>query len=890
MLSQSSHRLAITAGATALFSLIVFLFDRPENASWDVSIAECELFDSSNDIWQWRMPESAQWLISAKTPRRDSSFLFFEGRLVPLEYPFDELDADERDQTGWHRIHAGLLQFELPAGHSMETEPPIEPPGASRLRLEVTGTMSTARQIACALFIIAALVLGLTDKKWSRTIFSDQAVIVIAATVPAMIVASLIGTAFYPLPYAWSDARLGTAVNRLDAVLPGLILLHAVVGWIQNRCWQVPFNHQLTPSLSGKGSGPLRRGKKNNEIDASPTDQVPLRIGSQRFVRYGWLAAVALVLFSFVRMSSWGLAATAAWSPVETSSPFASSVSYSDAEGYLAGAYQLTSTGTLDPWNQRRPINATLLATRLALSNWNVDIAKWIQAFAAALAMAWVAREMASLFGWRSAWASIALMLGCGRLFLITTLSEPLGFTLGCLALVGWLRQLHHGCMISGLAGLGFMTLAQGARPGALFILPAVAIWVACHSIQTISKILSEKGQTPFRIGSKTQVLASRGISFAITGLVAIIFLGANPLLSQIYGTGENLTGSNFSHTFAGLASGQSWAGVMTEYEAEIAKQPNEKEVARFLYAEGFRLIQDQPHVILRELAKGIVQFGIELPRFLTSITARSTIDSLGLLLGLQMCGLLMLTTLAIWRQWTDATASESWFWLLAAAGWMASVPFIFLDGGLRVLIATWPVALAWLATGIADPSSSLARGLSQDLSSGDLPGNHRSHRSVVPIRWCLVALLISVVATAAGGPALLRLSRERIDADLATNDDAVTISQQLSFDHRLMGPGVLVSDDLMPAWSPIRVMNLAQWQRAWQRSGIGSASCLLTHLPDAPFQLHQIFQLGSGRTRTLFRPLRSANDAVPLVRTGEMEVTLCGEGELFGRVIRIFP
>jgi len=840
MLSYSSNRLAIAAGSIAFLSLVFFLCDRPENASWYVPRAECEASESEPEVWQWRLPESAQLLSGAKTPRRDSSFLFYDDRLVPLEFPFDEVNAGERLLLGWHRIQGEFLQFKLPTKHS--SGPSLASLDSGHLRLEVNGTMSTRRQAAWTLCIIATLWLSVFDRRWSKSLLGDSAVIAIAAVVPVVVIGSLIGSAFYPLPYAWSDTWLGTIVNRFDAILPGLMFLHAIAGWLQNRNSQHSDEQQQT----------------------------------SRFIRYGWLAAVPLVLFSFVRMSSWGPVVTATWSPVETSSPFASSTSYSDAEGYLAGCYHLMSTGRLDQWNQRRPINATLLATRLALSNGNVDLAKWIQAVAMALAMAWVGRELAAIFGWRSAWAALALMLGCGRLFLITTLSEPLGFTLGCLALVGWLRQLHYGCFTSGLAGLGFMTLAQGARPGALFILPAIAIWVALSGMKTFSE---------------TRTVAVRlTFSLAITGLVALTFLSVNSMLSRIYGTGENLTGSNFAYTFAGLASGQSWGEVAHEYEDVIASKTNEKEIAQFLYAEGFRLIQEQPRVILREMAKGMVQFGIEVPRFLTSITARSTIDSIGPLLWLQVCALLGLAALAAWRQWKDATASESWFWLLVAAGWMASIPFVFLDGGLRVLIATWPLALAWLATALAVRSSRLESELSQESAIGEFPGNHRTDWPGVPIRWWLIVLSICVVVTAASGPALLRPEMDKAEIDPATNVAAVTSSRRLSFDHRMMGPGVLIIDDSAPVLSPIRVMNRSQWQRAWQRSGIGSASCLLSSVPEVPFQLDQVYQLGSGRTRTLLRPLHRGQEFTPWIRSGEMEVTLCGEGELFGRVIRIFP
>ena len=106
-----------------------------------------------------------------------------------------------------------------------------------------------------------------------------------------------------------------------------------------------------------------------------------------------------MFLISFVRLLCWGVGTTHPWSPVEISSPFCSAAAYSDAAGYLAGAYHLLAEGTLDEWNQRRPINAALFAMRLIGSGWNVDLAKWLQAVAVALAAAWAAREVALLYG-----------------------------------------------------------------------------------------------------------------------------------------------------------------------------------------------------------------------------------------------------------------------------------------------------------------------------------------------------------------------------------------------------------------------------------------------------------------------------------------------------------
>jgi len=685
--------------------------------------------------------------------------------------------------------------------------------------------MSVSRQVAWTVLMFACFVVAVIRSPWSTALLSGRVVIVLAVLMPMVVITSFLITLYFPLPLQWQATRLGIAFDRLDAVLPGLMLLYAVCGYVN---------------------------------DCRSDDRVGNMQSKNLFLRYGWMAAITLVMLSFVRMSSWGPGAMAAWSPVETSSPFASSIAYSDAEGYLAGAYRLLTTGTLDQWNQRRPINATLLATRIAISGGNIDIAKWLQAITAGLAIAWLAREVAHMYGCRSAVAVIAMLVGCGRLFLITTLSEPLGFTVGCLAVVGLLRQLRTGCFVSGLAGLGLMAIAQGARPGALFVLPAIGLWVACVASR------DRAGISGWR---------RRAIVFGITGLVGGLTLAINPMLSRIYGTGENLTGSNFAHTFLALATGQSWDEAVREYQTQIDQQPNEKAVALFLYGEGFRRIRQRPQVFVGQLAKGLIQFTVEAPRFLTAITARSTIDSLFPLLWIQVLGMMILVVAAMWR--TVRLGGEFWLWMLIAFGIFASIPFVFLDGGLRILIATWPAVLVWIATSLAAaPMGNASNG-----NSDKMPG--------ISNRFWLVGLLGGIVIVAAIGPML-----SSVFADYsAMNVSANGAREIISIDRRMMGPGLWVGGEEEITWSPVRSMSTPGWMRAWQRSGIGNYGCL-TMMHPGVVELNkralfvQVFSPGDDRTRTLMVPESIASDLLETEAAMEVEVQWCDDWPMVGRVI----
>lgn len=823
-----SNRSAIVAVLVALLSLAYFLFAVGESTSTVIPVDELVISgDEKQAVATWQLPESLRRIADSKTPRRDASFLFYRQRLVPLDFPFDVVDAPTRQATGWHRVRDGVLEFSLPTSQSIKSLQ------ADDLVFELNGPMSVSRELAWTVLMSTFFVMATIRSPLSKALLSARWLVIFAWLMPVVVIASFITTLYFPLPLRWQTTILGMAFDRFDAVLPGLILLYAVCGWVNDRF-----------------------AKERDE-------NVP---SFERSVRSGSIAAITLLMLSFVRLMSWGPGETAVWSPVETSSPFASSIAFSDAEGYLAGVYRLLTTGTLDQWNQRRPINATLLATRIAISHGNIDVAKWLQAIAMAMGIAWLASEVARTYGWRSTVAAVALLVGCGRLFLITTLSEPLGFTLGCLAMVGLLRQLRTGCFVSGLAGLGLMAIAQGARPGALFVLPAIGLWVACVASR------DRDGNNRWR---------RRALAFGITGLIGGLTLAVNPMLSRIYGTSENLTGSNFAHTFLGLAVGKSWDQAVQDYQSQIDQQPNEKAVALFLYQEGLRQIGRQPQVFVGQMAKSLVQFAVETPRFLTAITARSTADSLFPLMWFQLLALMILVALATWRtvglRWIAQLhfRGELWLWLLIACGIACSIPFVFLDGGLRVLIATWPAVLIWIASSLASPQS--------DLASTGIADHKNDHSS----RWWLVGLLSGVVMTAAIGPMLLR----HLIGFSSTSEVMGNPKDSFLLDRRFMGPQVWIGNDAERAWSSTREMSNTDWMRFWQRSGIGLYGSLATLWPNDLGVMEralfvQVFSPGDDRTRTLMVPEPVASDWLETERAIEVEVRWSEDWPLAGRVV----
>src|SRR5690606_25684609 len=91
--SRYLHPLIVLLAGAAL---LLFLFDRQEQVVLSISPAECQRFhvaglageataestagDNGGALWFWTLPEHARPLARAKTPRRESSFLFLGER------------------------------------------------------------------------------------------------------------------------------------------------------------------------------------------------------------------------------------------------------------------------------------------------------------------------------------------------------------------------------------------------------------------------------------------------------------------------------------------------------------------------------------------------------------------------------------------------------------------------------------------------------------------------------------------------------------------------------------------------------------------------------------------------------------------------------------------
>lgn len=775
--SSRVRRVGTLAGMAAGIAMLLFLFDREEVGEFPVPRSECRQVDAHSDVWTWPLPAKSCELARCYWPRGGSSFLWLGDHLL-LKRPTDAEPTAAEQTHGWHRVSDGELRFKLPRDTGEVTQP---------LRLELHGPMSIRREFAWLLFIVLLFAWAACRGWGAKTLLGSAPFNWMACAAPVAFTASWFVQPHHGLPEGWRSSLIGLAFSRLDAVAPGLLLVLSAVGW-----WSDRRTRSAARKAGVQVAAPIAARPDHNTI---------------RFIRLGWLSGVTFLLVSYVRLLSWGIEPVTAWYPAHYSAPFRSSVSWSDANGYVVGAGRLLQTGKLDEWNQRRPVNAAMFSTRLGMAGGDRTVAMWLQAVAAGFSAAWCARELALTYGWRAATAALALWWGCLRIVVITTLSESLGLTLGLLGLAGILRWLRTGSSSAWLGGIGLLALGQAARPGAMFVLPALCLAAA-------------------RSGSRRRWFA---LAAAAAASVAV-GLAVNPLLSKLYGHGENTSGSNFAYTFVGLATGQNWKQAAEQYREQLDPLPNEAAVARFLYREGWRLIREHPSTFLRELVRGELQFWRELPSLLLAFSTRGDIDRLEPTLWLHRLLLAAIGLMAILRTAREASRSELVFWMLFGAGCLASIPIVYLDGGARVLAATWPTMLGWYATA---------------LRTSGVPARAAWPAAKTPVYpLCFAALCILAVA----GPALMH-DFYGIPKSISPLPLATTVSE-LRLDRYATGPVLTVGEGQEISW--------LEWQRELQLAGVEAAPDFQRAAPRPPFRFRQSYDARSRQTVILFEPADS--------------------------------
>jgi len=355
---------------------------------------------------------------------------------------------------------------------------------------------------------------------------------------------------------------------------------------------------------------------------------------------------------------------------------------YSDATGYFEGAERLAYDGQLTQWTERRPLNAAFFAARLILTGNNFFGALVLQALLAALALVLATSALFQTHGKPAAIWFFAFSFAFVSCCLHRTLSEPLGISLGLVAFALLWSGVANRSLTQYAIGTFVLSLALLARAGAMFALPAAVLFAAFF----------------FSESRKKQFLAA---------FVTVATIGAawfvNQSIIRLYGTTDGALLSNFSYVIYGLSQGgTSWAQGLADFPQLIGA--DDAKIASFLYQRSFEAILAKPYLLIWGLTKSFVLGIATFPAHILRLVADgSDGGSFWRPIHVAVSGVLILPILGLGLfklVRTPRTNLDRFhvFLFVQLIAFLASLPFFYLDGGIRLTAATFPITAATLA------------------------------------------------------------------------------------------------------------------------------------------------------------------------------------------------
>jgi hypothetical protein len=390
--------------------------------------------------------------------------------------------------------------------------------------------------------------------------------------------------------------------------------------------------------------------------------------------RYFSLAACTAIfaLCFLVLLVSWTNGGTQDFSAIGGLIP------HSDAASYFEGAERLLQDGVLTDVSQRRPLNVAFFAARLLIANENIYYAIMLQAVIVAVALFLATGQMQRLQGNSIAFVFLAINFAFANNCLPRTLSEALGLSMGLIALALYCSSISRRSKIVYAIATAVLTLALLARAGAMFALAASVIFALFFFANSWKERCSAVGLT----------------------LVAIS-LGwlVNSMLVRLYGE-SGLVFSNFSYVIYGLSQGgKGWQQAFKDFEPLMTG--TESQVAAMVYQKTFESVRSNPLLLVIGLAKSFSLSLLYFPAGLLRLIAEATDGGAPRsLVPSALVGALLIPPLlyGAWRLLARrpfVLEPLQWFFLLHLIGFIASLPFFYLDGGIRLTAATFPFTAA---------------------------------------------------------------------------------------------------------------------------------------------------------------------------------------------------
>lgn len=393
-------------------------------------------------------------------------------------------------------------------------------------------------------------------------------------------------------------------------------------------------------------------------------------------IRY-WLETHLLEFCLFISL----LPLVAAWSGsfVQWSTMYASllgRIPWSDALGYYSGASQFLDEGGLNEWTSRRPLNTLFLAFRYSFTGEWLEGALILQSCLAGAGLYIATRSVWKVFGVVGAFFFLSLAYGFHRIFAPTTLSESLAMTVGLFALPLLLDGVYRREVRSFVMAALVLALGQVLRPGAIFILPALAVCAVFF----------------WRPRLKQGLVVLLATCFAIT----IPFFANKAALR--YAPLDVVPSLNLLWTLHGLTIGSDWVGGEESVGRIIPRKGESKRNA--VLRVSIENIKNDPAVFLRTLAYNtaysLVRVPLEVGNSLFSVAVRKDGFGWKAVAGGVGCILLFMPFLIEFcARIKSRDLPYGLFWIVVVLAMVVAFPIIIRDGSFRVLAGNYSLFLA---------------------------------------------------------------------------------------------------------------------------------------------------------------------------------------------------
>lgn len=347
---------------------------------------------------------------------------------------------------------------------------------------------------------------------------------------------------------------------------------------------------------------------------------------------------------------------------------------YKDAKNYYLGADLILHGLPMERAGQatERPLFPGFLSSVLMLTGQNLKIALAVMVQLAGIGLYLSARELRQSMGALPASLYITLMYFYIQPLIGYTLSELLGFTLGCFAFVLIWQASHNLKWFDLFLGLITLLVAASARAGAFFIFPLLALWAGWI----------------FRREKRYSIKAA-GYAFLI---VSVGYFLVNAAYAQWLGIPSGSAFGNFSYALYGqVRGGTGWHSAIEELGTRNPPA---------IYRAALQFFLEHPLSLFIGFAKSYRDFFLPGNQSIFAFRVGGWQSGANLVLWV---GTIVLLLRGLMRLVKDIHLNLASLLVAGFVGLILSIPFLPpIDGGARFYASTMPFFFAIPAFGLS--------------------------------------------------------------------------------------------------------------------------------------------------------------------------------------------